>query len=445
LERLFERSTGSLGVVYGRRRCGKSRLLLEVAPHKRCVYYVGDDREDALQRTSLAGEISRLLPGFDRVSYPDWDALLSRWWQETAPGTALILDEFPALVAAAPALPSLLQKHLDRSQERGVHLIVSGSSQRLMQGLILDRSAPLFGRATEVLHIAPLLPFWIQQALKERDAARALEAYSVWGGIPRYWELAREHADFFSAIRALVLSPLGVLYEEPSRLLLDDLRDTAQAASILSLVGRGCHRASEIAARLEKPATSLSRPLQRLNELGLIRREEPFGAPPRGGKKTYYQIADPFLRFWFRFVEPNRSQLEASRSDVVLRLVQRELPLHVAQTWEELARASVPRLDCFGNSWHAPSRWWGTGLDHRPMEIDLIAESVDGASLLIGEVAWEDKPDPRRLVRELENKADRLPAARGRQVQLALWTKTTTRVSRGVEAFGPRHVLEVLR
>jgi uncharacterized protein len=70
------------------------------------------------------------------------------------------------------------------------------------------------------------------------------------GGTPRYWELAGDHPDLASAIRSLVLSPLGVVFEEPSRLLLDDLRDITQAASILSLIGQGCHRISEIAGRL---------------------------------------------------------------------------------------------------------------------------------------------------------------------------------------------------
>jgi uncharacterized protein len=64
-------------VDYGRRRYGKPRLLREVLPPGRAVYYVCDDREDALQRASLATEIGRLLPGFDRVTYPDWEALLA--------------------------------------------------------------------------------------------------------------------------------------------------------------------------------------------------------------------------------------------------------------------------------------------------------------------------------------------------------------------------------
>ena len=121
-----------------------------------------------------------------------------------------------------------------------------------------------------------------------------LEAYSIWGGVPRYWELAAGYKNSWHAVEELVLDPLGVLHHVPSRLLLDDLRETAQAASILSLIGQGCHRMSEIAVRLGKPATSLTRQLSRLLELGLIRREQLFGAPPRSSKKRCIVLRIPF-------------------------------------------------------------------------------------------------------------------------------------------------------
>jgi AAA+ ATPase superfamily predicted ATPase len=446
LRRLLASREGSSAVLYGRRRCGKSRLLREVLPPEATVYYVGDERESVLQRSGLAMEIARLLAGFDQVTYPDWDALLARFWNEARPGTVLALDEFPALASAAGELPSLLQKYLDRFPERRLHLILAGSSQRMMQGLVLDRTAPLFGRAAEILKISPLEAGWILKALRPGNAVRAVEAYSVWGGTPRHWELAADYPDLAAAVRTLILSPLGVLYEEPSRLLLDDLRDTAQAASILSLIGQGCHRASEIAARLGKPTTSLSRPLQRLLEMDLIARETPFDTEPRGSKRTLYRIADPFLRYWFRFVEPNRSRLEARQLAAVERDVAGRFAHHAGEVWEELARASVPRLECFGERWGPASRWWGPGLDRQPLEVDVVAESESGRALLVGEVKWAAALDAARALAELKRKAERLPFVAGRKVFLALWIKSAGRRGQARdERLTPRQVLDVLR
>ena len=444
LERLMAGREGALGVLYGRRRCGKSRLLREVLPPDRSVYYVGDDRESTLQRASLAGEIARLLPGFDRVTYPDWDALFARWWSEAPAGSVLALDELPALVATAAELPSVLQRYLDRHAERGLHVLLAGSSQRMMQGLVLDRTAPLFGRALEILKIDPLGAGWIRKALRLRDAAKAVESYAVWGGIPRYWELAADHPDLATAVRTLVLSPLGVLHEEPSRLLLDDLRDVIQAASILSVIGQGCHRASEIAARLGKPATSLSRPLQRLMEMHLVERQTPYGVEVRSGKRTLYRISDPYLRYWFRFVEPDRSRLEIRQISAVERRIARRFPHHVGEAWEELARASVPLLDSLGESWGPASRWWGAGLDRKPLEVDLVAANEEGDGILVGEVKWNAQPDAARLLPELERKAERLPFAKGKTVTLGLWLRTPVRGRAAEHVVTPRQVLDVL-
>jgi hypothetical protein len=445
LTRLVNRDEGAFGVLYGRRRCGKSRLLREAVPAEAAVFFVGDDREAALQRAGLAAEIGRSLKGFDQVAYAEWDALLARWWNDAGPGSVLVLDEFPAMVARAGELPSVIQKYVDRAHEKRLHLLVAGSSQRMMQGLVLDQSAPLFGRATEILKITPLGAGWIQEALALDDPRDAVAAFAHWGGIPRYWELATDYPSSTEAVRKLVLDPLGVLYDEPQRLLLDDLRDTTQAASILSLIGRGCHRVSEIAARLEKPATSLSRPLQRLMEMELIERQTPFAAPTRGSKRTLYRIADPYLGFWFRFVEPNRSRLEARQIDAVERDIDRSMSHHVAGVWEQLARQSVLHLHIEGENWGPASRWWGAGLDREPLEVDLVAESAAGDRLLVGEVKWAAASEDRRQQRELMKKIERLPFVGDREVVPVLWLAAAPGDVSSLRVVTPQQVLEALR
>ena len=446
LKAFLEGPEGGLAVLYGRRRLGKSRLLLEVLPRKRSIYYVADDREAVLQRAALAEEISRLLPGFADVGYPDWDALLRRFWADAPRRAVLAIDEFPSLVASAPELPSLLQKRIDAERGRGARLVLTGSSQRPMRGLVLDRSAPLFGRAREILRIAPLPAGWIREGLSVRSPVAAVEAYAVWGGVPRYWELAANQPGLGEAIEHAALSPLGVLHDEPRRLLLDDLSETTQASSILALIGSGCHRISEIAARLEKPATSLARPLTRLLDLGLVRRDVPFGSTVRNSKRTAYRLDDPFLRFWFRFVEPNRSRLEARQASRVSREVAKGLPAHVAGVFEDLVRASVPHAPYLDRAWGPAATWWGPGSDRAPMEIDVVAESEDGGALLVGEVKWSRRVDWRREEAELRRKASRLPLAQGREVCLALWTPTASpRSAKDVGRFAARDVLASLR
>jgi AAA+ ATPase superfamily predicted ATPase len=422
LRRAMTAPGGTMAVVYGRRRCGKSTLLQQVISG-RDVYYLADQQEPALQIHDLASEIDKAVPHFSTAGYATWDSLLLNLNDRLDRPIALCLDEFPYLVQQSPALPSILQKYIDRPGSKRVNLVLCGSSQRMMHGLVLDRTAPLYGRATEILRIEPLKAGWIREALSV-EGQQAIEAYSVWGGVPRYWELASGFDTLKDAVRELVLDRNGVLHEEPLGLLLDEMRSAVQPLSLLTVIAQGSHRLSEIAARLGKPATSLTRPLAQLIDLGYVRRETPFGEHERNTRKTLYKVSDPFILFHFKLVQPARSLLEIGAVPLVAARIDERFPHHVSTVWEAMARAVVPFCKVGGYEWGPARRWWGTGIDGRPMEIDLVAESLDGKAVLVGEAKWTDSlGDPGEHRDRLLSMARNSHWARGREVVPALWAK----------------------
>ena len=427
-----------LAVVYGRRRCGKSALIQRMCGAGD-VYFLADERESALQISALAAEIARVVPGFDAARYPSWDALFTTL-EARVERLNLVLDEFPYLVASAPELPSIIQRHLDQPGPQRLRFLLCGSSQRMMHGLALDRSAPLYGRAQEILRLSPLGPGWISEALGLAGIS-AVEAWSVWGGVPRYWELARRYPSLQESIRDLLLHRHGVLHDEPHGLLLDEMRTATQASSLLALVGAGCHRLSEIAARMGKPSGSLTRPMANLIDLGYLRKEVPFGENQRSTRRTLYKIDDPLVAFWFRFVQPARTLLQRDLLEPVEARLSAGFPQHCAEAWEVLARESVPRLRIGGTAWGLASRWWGTGLNG-PLELDLVAESLDGDSVLVGEAKWVNRQDMARWQAELSARARSAPFIRGRRIVSALWVKEG---EAGDEVVTPDLVLETLR
>ena len=242
---------GSLIVVYGRRRCGKSRLLQEALRGHEHAYYLADLSDASIQRNTLAVETERVVPGFAAASYGDWAALLDTWRRRAPEDAWLVLDELPYLVHVSPALPSIIQRIIDTPGERPLRLAACGSSQRMMHGLVMDQTAPLYGRAAEIIQVAPMPPEALPAAL-HLNAEESVVAYSVWGGLPRNWELASDYASTSEALAALVLDRNGVLHGEPSRLLMDDMRSAVQANSLLALIGGGCHRLSELAGRVAR-------------------------------------------------------------------------------------------------------------------------------------------------------------------------------------------------
>ena len=404
---------GAFACLYGRRRVGKSRLLKEASAGRTdVVMHIADKSDQVLQRGRLARDLSRLIPGFDRVDYPDWGALLERWVADAPRGSVLVLDEFPYLVERTPALPSVVQRILEGIGPTGLKLIICGSSQRMMQGLVLDESEPLYGRAREIIRLQPIGFEWMKRAFPSLSPRSRLEHYAVWGGVPRYWELSQGERSLIQTLRRQVFSPLGVLRNEPAYLLLDNLKGSIQASSILALVGMGAHRLSEIASRLQVPTTALSGPIRRLVELGLVRKETPFGCDAKGNKRSLYKVSDSFLDFWYRFVLPNYSD-EGYLEDVADHDEFRHgFDVYLGCAWEQLVRESIPLRKVPGVSGRLrrASRWWGNGIDGSAMELDVVAETSDGKTLLVGECKLAlSAREARHEQDDLQRKAECLP------------------------------------
>jgi uncharacterized protein len=386
LDRLARSSEGGLAVLSGRRRVGKTRLLLEWTQRHHGLYFVADQSSASLQRRYLAQAMSARVPGFGDVDYPDWRALFARLASEAKLRKfrgPIVLDELPYLILSSPELPSVLQQWIDHdAREAKLIIALAGSSQRMMQGLVLDGAAPLFGRAKEVIELKPLAPHWLPHAFKGLGGFDLLAAWAAWGGVPRYWELAQAARGKLEArIDTLVLDPMGPLHREPDRLLLEETPSAVELRPLLDAIGAGIHRASEIAARAGRPVTSLARPLERLIGLGLVRREVPFGEDPRQTKKSLYRLADPFFRLWFRVVAPQRGLLATATPKQRRELLATHFPSLIANTFEELCLAQVNTL----GDWLPASRWW----QGSEPEWDVVSTSPDRQKLLLGEAkAW---------------------------------------------------------
>jgi uncharacterized protein len=167
---------------------------------------------------------------------------------------------------------------------------------------------------------------------------------------------------------------------------------------------------------------SLMRPLAQLCELGYARRDVPFGENPRNSKRSLYRLQDSFLRFYFRFVLPYESALAQGAYGEAQHAWRGARGQHVAACWEDLSRASVPRLSLSGRTWGVASAWWGSA--GGPVEFDVMALSLDGKELLVGECKWAERRvavDVVKLADRLREKARALPEAKGRRIVTALW------------------------
>jgi len=429
LDAVGRRNTAALVVVWGRRRVGKSRLLTEWTERHDGLYWVADESAATIQRRYLAEELEAVLPDFARVDYPDWAAFFSRLSRDAASigwHGPLVLDEFPYLVAQAPELPSVIQKWIDREKRQGgITLALAGSSQRMMQSAVLDASAPLYGRADEVLKVEPLAFGFVPEAIASDSAMDALEFFTCWGGMPRYWELAGSHgADYQTAVDELVLSPMGPLHDEVERLLRQEMPSAITLRPVLDAIGLGAHRSSEVAGRLQTPATAITRPLAQLQELGYVCREVPFGENERRTKRSLYRLADPFLRLWFRTVAAHRGSLRIAAAVDRRRYLTNVWPQLRAEAWEELCRAAIPRLAAPQTRLLPAARSWTAGAG----EWDAVTGSADGSLLVLAECKATPRGLDARAVRRILNamEARQPPPTRRRPRQREFWVCSPT-------------------
>jgi len=420
LKQALNADKSTFTVIYGRRRLGKSTLITRTLGEND-VYYLADQTDAGLQREVLAKMIASVIPGFDKVIYPDWNVFFDTLNDRTTQRFTLCLDEFPYLVGSAPGLPSILQNKID-SKRLKFNLIICGSSQQLMYGLVLEATSPLYGRADVILKITPLKMQYIQEALGV-SAVEAVEEYAVWGGVPRYWELREGYANLREAIVENLLSVNGTLYEEPMKLFKDDIKDIVKTATIMSYVGAGANRLSEIAGRCGEIVTNLSRPLAKLISLGYLIKEIPFGENEKNSKKSLYKIGDPFMNFYFQFVIPNRSFIEIGRIAPIISNLETHFSDYAGAYWEELCRETVSGNEIEGITYGMVRRWWGNVSKDERIELDVVAESLDKKYLLVGECKWTTKENSSRLLAALKDKAEKLPFAKDHTIITKLFLK----------------------
>ncbi len=446
LKKALLKETPSLVAIYGRRRLGKSRLIKRSLAEDD-LYYLADRSEASHQRILLAKVIAQVFVDFDKVSYPDWESMFRALNYRAHHRFTLCLDEFPYIVEQSPELPSVLQKLVDEKSLK-FNLVLCGSSQHMMYGLFLDSTAPLYGRADEVMKLAPIRLPYLREALNLK-ATNTIEEYAVWGGVPRYWELREDCVSLDEALWHHVFSVNGMLSEEPAKLLQDDVKDIVKTSTIMSYISSGANRLSEIAARCNEPTTNLSRPLKKLIDLGFLEKDVPFGVDEKNTKKSLYKITDPFMSFYYKFVVPNRSFIELGRNIPIKQSLEAHFSEYVSMQWERLCRDAVTGNVLNGICYGKAKRWWGMVMneERKPeqVEFDVMAESLDKKKLLVGECKWTSPKNGGQLMTDLIRKARLLPFARKYEIVPFLFLKTPPTDGESSSVVLPEEIIEMSR
>lgn len=410
-----------LVVLRGRRRVGKSFLIDRSLDGKRQVSFQADEQDERGHLDVLAQEAARLLPGNPPLVLADWDAAFDFFIaQAEQKPLAVVLDEFQWMAQAQPALPSILQRHWDRWQRAGTPLtmILSGSALTMMEEL-LAHSSPLYGRANYRPLVEPLdYRFAAQFARADATPEALLRRYAVLGGTPQYQVWAGK-GPLTGIIRDRILAKGESLYEEPLHLLREEqkIRDPGTYFAVLRAISHGATQFNQIEqhARVE---SNLHVMLDRLEGLGYIEKRLPVEVASKKPRSTY-RIADPFFRFWFRYVFPNRSRLERGRADEFLKRIDADLDNFMGLVFEDCCRDWVGRYAPSGQFPNPESlgSWWSRD---GQVAIDVVGTSK-GRYDLLGSCKWSAGATATAIGKLVEHR-DHLGAKAGK-AQLVLFAR----------------------
>ncbi|MCB0018990.1 MAG: ATP-binding protein [Anaerolineales bacterium] len=414
LNQLLARQKAHLVLLYGRRRVGKTSLLLHWAGQTQVetTYWAAEKEPGALQRRKLYAQVLsipvRRAPLFD--SWAElWEAIAD--WAGSR-RHILILDELPYAIESDPATLSALQHAWDqRFQNSNLVIVLCGSQVKVMESILYQQS-PLFGRLTGQWHLQPLPFASLREFYPSYSAEERVALYAMVGGVPAYLDWLDQALTLTENIRQVVLQGGSMFLAEPTFLLYDEVREPQSYLAILKAIGAGNHTLDEISSTTLIGKSHLSSYLARLQELKMVERRLPVLMPPaqrRNSRSGRYHLLDAYFRFYFRFIAPFAAQLPFY-PEPVLAKIQQELRAFVGQTaFENLAQQWVLAQGRQGQLPFIPElvgyHW------QRNAQIDVAAVNWSERVALIGECKWGNEPISKQTVRELfERKTQRLQA-----------------------------------
>jgi len=420
-------------IVYGRRRIGKTTLILHWAEQsgRPTLYWVARRETPEATRHSLARALWRWAypdePDPQPPRFDSWEPLLEQLARMIGDQPVIVIfDEFSYAAESDPSLPSHLQAAWDHLlKEKPVVLALAGSHIGMMVDM-LGYHAPLYGRFTGQLALTSLPFAAVADFFPAYSAEERVATYAVLGGVAGYWERFDASQSLVDNIRHHLFRRMGFFRSEPMVLISDLVRETRNYEAVLRAIATGDHTPVEMARTTGISSPNLGPYLKRLVELGFVERRVPATIPPSQRHTTTrsrYHLNDAYLRFYFRFMDPHLDLIEQKQTNLLWERIKEQFRAFIGQTtWEELCRewvllqASQGKLpfavELVGSHWSADA------------QIDVVAINWRDKAILLGECKWGLSAVSRKTIRELVDKTSKVVPGDEWRVHYAYFART---------------------
>lgn len=382
-------TTACFTVMVGRRRIGKTSLILESVKGEKYLYLFVSRRNEALLCAQFQKEAEESLGlqifGTTTRFRDLFEQLLK--YSENEHYT-LIIDEFQEFEHINPAIFGDIQMLWDIYNNKAkINFIACGSIYSLMMKIFENRKEPLFGRLTSKMTLQPFTVDVMKQILKDHHPRYTpkdlLCMYILTGGVAKYITLLMDTG----AVNAEEMLDMVTRRDSPflvegKDLLISEFgKEYGTYFSILQLIAAGKTAQSEIDSIIGKNTGSYLSNLEK--DYSLISRKKPMFSKPES-RNTRWTISDNYLRFWFRFVFPNQLLIEMGKHELLREYIEKNYEQYSGLLLEKFFREKIAqseRVTDIGSYWDKKGE----------NEIDLIALNRTDKTAIIAEVKRNSK------------------------------------------------------
>ena len=419
LQELYEKDGFGMSVIYGRRRIGKSTLIVEFLKDKKSIFYtatkVGKEKNLELFSKQV---LTVLDPAFEDAVFSSVEAVFDIITQKM-PDEKLILviDELPYWAEKDEALLSVMQKYIDTKwNQKNLMIILCGSALSFMENKVLSEKSPLFGRRDSQIRL---------ETFSYREAALFVPDYSVedkaicygiTGGVAKYLSLIDGGKSLDDNIKKLFFRPDGYLYDETRNLLTQEFSDITLVNNVIEQVASGENTVNGIAGKVGEKEPTVLYTLEKLIRVGLVEKKKCL-TEEKNKKKKQYVLKDYMFKFWYDFIPKAHSVIEMGQGDLYYeKAVKPKLHSFMGSIFEEMCRYYTleqgiqGRFDSFLTQ---VGSWWGVEQVENQIgervqqsaDIDVLAISETDKTAVVGECKFRNEKIDKKVYDTLLRRA----------------------------------------
>lgn len=418
--RLVKKGGSKILVISGRRRIGKTRLILEATQKVNRIYFFVTRKKVTELLRDWSEQVRKELGAVFFGEFTSFEQFLEFLFHLSQQNPlTVIFDEFQNFFYTNPEVYSIFQNQFDQHRESSsLLLLFSGSSFSLMEKIFKGAHEPLFGRAAEIIHLSYLELAAQAEFLQDTGITSQKEKFllfSIFDGVPKYWEEFDYYKDkLFSTRFRKILMEKDWIWEEGETVLREEFgKDYVSYFSILSAISKGRRILSEI-----EQYTGISNAtvyLKRLEDIyQLIERKVPItDIDKKKSRKGRYYVKDHFFNFWFALMEANRYLKEIGQKSLAIDTIFSKLNQFNGRMLEEMVIRTIIEENPLHWQFTRIGNYWNRKGD---IEIDVIVINDLQKRAYFLEVKRDEKKITEKVLSKLRSNSEQI-------VELAAYEK----------------------